>query len=94
MLDYDSIPHIHEIQALHGQFQDPGVKTRTDTFVERMHSHNKIRPSLEDAIERSGLRDGMTISRKVSKFHARGRLLCSFPRVKKRLFGFMGPNSL
>ena len=37
MLDYDSIPHIHEIQALHGQFQDPGVKTRTDTFVERMH---------------------------------------------------------
>lgn len=62
MLDFDSIPHIHEIQALHGQFQDPGVKTRTDTFVERMHSHNKIRPSLEDAIERSGLRDGMTIS--------------------------------
>ena len=40
MLDFDSIPHIHEIQALHGQFQDPGVKTRTDTFVERMHSHN------------------------------------------------------
>lgn len=62
MLDFDSIPHIHEIQALHGQFQDPGVKTRTDTFVERMHSHNKIRPSLEDAIARSGLRDGMTIS--------------------------------
>ena len=62
MLDYDSIPHIHEIQALHGQFQDPGPKSRTDTFVERMHSHNKIRPSLEDAIERSGLRDGMTIS--------------------------------
>ena len=45
MLDFDSIPHIHEIQALHGQFQDPGVKTRTDTFVERMHSHNKIRPA-------------------------------------------------
>ena len=34
------------------------------------------------------IRDGMTISRKVSKFHARGRLLCSFPRVKKKLFGF------
>lgn len=29
------------------------------------------------------IRDGMTISRKVSKFHARGHLLCSFPRAKK-----------
>ncbi|MDO4543682.1 MAG: citrate lyase subunit alpha [Clostridia bacterium] len=57
----NSIPHIEEIHAQHGEFS--GVFPQaTHTFSERMLTMNKILPSIEEAIKRVGLKDGMTIS--------------------------------
>lgn len=55
-----TIPHLAEI-ANNGAFT--GVpKKDTDTFAARMQRSSKIVKSLDEAIEKSGLRDGMTIS--------------------------------
>lgn len=57
----EKIPHIDEVQAQHGAFK--GVQAQqTQTFYERMLTKNKILPSLKEAIEKVGLKDGMTIS--------------------------------
>lgn len=60
MLDINKIPHINEI-GNNGEFRGTGEKKRM-RFKERSRSVNKIVPSLEDAIKKTGLRDGMTIS--------------------------------
>ncbi len=60
-IDIRSIPHIEEITAQHGAFSGAPAK-RTETFIERMNSRNKVVASIEEAICLSGLRDGMTIS--------------------------------
>ena len=57
---YASIPHIDEISQ-HGAFEGTKEK-RMGTFVERSATQNKVVESLEEAIRRSGLKDGMTIS--------------------------------
>ena len=54
------IPHIEEISH-RGVFTGTPPK-HTDVFQERSYLHNKILPSLEDAIRATGLKDGMTIS--------------------------------
>ncbi|MDR0841261.1 MAG: citrate lyase subunit alpha [Christensenellaceae bacterium] len=59
--DINAIPHINEIPAQHGVFTGASAKI-LHTFNERMHKDNKIVGSLREAIERSGLQDGMTIS--------------------------------
>lgn len=56
----EDIPHIAEI-ANYGAFQGSHAKTY-ETFEARAEHHNKIVPSLEEAIRRTGLKDGMTIS--------------------------------
>lgn len=57
---FANIPHIDEISQ-HGAFEGTSKK-RMGTFAERSASQNKVVESLEEAIRRSGLRDGMTIS--------------------------------
>ena len=56
-----TLPHIDPDTLLHGSY-DRAQPKRTETFQTRMQEQNKIVPSLEDAILRSGLKDGMTIS--------------------------------
>lgn len=57
----DSIPHISEINAQHGAFNGV-LPQQTQTFQDRMLTKNKILPSIREAIIRTGLKDGMTIS--------------------------------
>lgn len=59
--DIKKIPHIDEISAMHDAYK--GVEPKnTDTFINRVKSSGKLIRSIEEAIERTGLRDGMTIS--------------------------------
>ncbi len=60
-MDIGCIPHIDEISAQHGPFCG-GAEKRTHSFFERMRYDNKIVHSLREAIEKTGLRDGMAIS--------------------------------
>ena len=60
MVEVSKIPNIDEISN-HGAFAGAGQK-KTATFRERYHQQNKVVPSLEEAIRRTGLKDGMTIS--------------------------------
>ncbi len=61
-VDLNKIPHIKEINAMHGVYHEAGPKHRTETFAEKMERRNKIVSDLETAIRLSGLKDGMTIS--------------------------------
>ena len=54
MVELNQIPHIDEI-AHHGVFHGAAEK-KPATFQERSASQNKIVPSLEEAIRRTGLR--------------------------------------
>lgn len=56
----ENIPHISEISNC-GVFSGCRAKRR-ETFRERSASSDKVLPSIEEAIRRTGLRDGMTIS--------------------------------
>ena len=62
-MDIKSIPHISEVSAFHGEYDpaDCPVKS-TVRFDERQKQSKKVLPSIEEAIRRSGLKDGMTIS--------------------------------
>ncbi len=61
--EYEKIPHINEITAVHGtyDFNAPAAKS-TETFTDRQKHSRKMIPTLEDAIRYVGLKDGMTIS--------------------------------
>ena len=62
-MDITKIPHINEVSACHGEYdpKDCEVKS-TVRFDERQKNSKKVLPSIEEAIKRSGLKDGMTIS--------------------------------
>ena len=60
MIELEKIPHIGEISN-HGRYHGARQKN-TATFQARSTRQNKLVPSLEEAIRRTGLRDGMTIS--------------------------------
>ena len=62
-MDITKIPHINEVSACHGEYDpnDCEVKS-TVRFDERQKNSKKVLPSLEEAIRRTGLKDGMTIS--------------------------------
>ncbi|MBO4879679.1 MAG: citrate lyase subunit alpha [Clostridia bacterium] len=62
-MDITKIPHINEVSAFHGEYNpaDCPVKS-TERFDDRQKHSKKVLPSLEEAIRRSGLKDGMTIS--------------------------------
>ena len=60
MIELEKIPHIGEISN-HGPYHGARQKN-TATFQARSTRQNKLVPSLEEAIRRTGLRDGMTIS--------------------------------
>lgn len=63
MFDFDSIPHIKEVSACHGAYDKKNLQVKNPTsFDERQHDSKKVLPSLEEAIRRVGLKDGMTIS--------------------------------
>ena len=59
MVEVNKIPHIDEISN-HGAFAGAGQK-KTATFRERYHQQNKVVPSLEEAIRRTGLKDGLLL---------------------------------
>ncbi|MDO4567513.1 MAG: citrate lyase subunit alpha [Clostridia bacterium] len=59
----NSIPHYREIDGAHGIYDEGNVPVKkTVTLLERQMTMNKMLPSLEEAIRRVGLTDGMTIS--------------------------------
>ena len=61
--EFDKIPHLEGITALHGAYNADNVPEKdTRTLTERMTQHNKVLPTLEEAIRKCGLKDGMTIS--------------------------------
>ena len=61
--DFDSIPHIKEVSACHGAYDKLNLQEKNPvSFDERQHDSKKVLPSLEEAIRRVGLKDGMTIS--------------------------------
>ena len=72
------------VPALHGEFvPELGIKS-PEHLKKRAHKLNKIVPSLEEAIRRTGLRDGMTIdklSRETRTQKARIERECSLKSV-------------
>lgn len=60
---FDRVRQMQKVSLVHGAYHGAQVKN-VQTFQERMRetAKNKIVASLEDAIRKSGLRDGMTIS--------------------------------
>ncbi|MBR3383246.1 MAG: citrate lyase subunit alpha [Clostridia bacterium] len=61
--DFDSIPHIKEVSACHGVYAAENVSEKNlMSFDERQQDSKKVLPSIEEAIRRVGLKDGMTIS--------------------------------
>ncbi len=62
-MEINIIPHINEVSACHGEYDPVNCdKKSTIRFVERQKHSKKVLPSLEEAIRRTGLKDGMTIS--------------------------------
>ncbi len=62
-MDITKIPHINEVSAFHGEYDPKACPVKsTERFDERQKHSKKVLPSLEEAIRRSGLKDGMTIS--------------------------------
>ncbi|MBR4635443.1 MAG: citrate lyase subunit alpha [Clostridia bacterium] len=62
-MDTTKIPHISEVSACHGEYDPANCPAKsTIRFDERQKNSKKVLPSLEEAIRRSGLKDGMTIS--------------------------------
>lgn len=62
-MDITKIPHINEVSAFHGEYNPADCpKKSTIRFTERQQQSKKVLPSIEEAIIRSGLKDGMTIS--------------------------------
>lgn len=62
--DWNTIPHKEELVALHGTYSNESGLYHKDlrTLAERIPSSPKLARDLEDAIRRSGLQSGMTIS--------------------------------
>lgn len=62
-MDVKKIPHINEVSAFHGEYDPKACEPKsTIRFDERQKNSRKVLPSIEEAIKRSGLKDGMTIS--------------------------------
>ncbi len=62
-MDVKKIPHINEVSAFHGEYDPKDCEPKsTVRFDERQKNSRKVLPSIEEAIKRSGLKDGMTIS--------------------------------
>lgn len=60
--DLTEIPHLEECGITRGAFDAEALVKNSNTLREREILHNKIVPSLENAVLRAGLKDGMTIS--------------------------------
>ena len=60
----NQLAFIEQLPSLHGFYSDEKNLRKKDfrTLAERMPASEKLMPSLEEAIRRSGLKDGMTIS--------------------------------
>lgn len=59
---HDSIPGMDRLEALHGDFNPVTIHKDTRTSAERQRECSKVVPSLQEAVRRVGLKDGMTIS--------------------------------
>jgi citrate lyase subunit alpha/citrate CoA-transferase len=57
-----NIPGFDEIRALRGDFDNYSLQKDYSTLAEREKIHNKIIPSLEEAVRHCGLKNGQTIS--------------------------------
>ena len=62
MFDINKIPYIDQIPGIHGAFCNESVSKKVRTLQERERSENKVLESIEEAVERCGLQNGMTIS--------------------------------
>ena len=62
MIDVSKIPHFEDLPAIHGEFSEENVKKDARILKEREKFENKVVTSIEEAVKKSGLKDGMTIS--------------------------------
>jgi citrate lyase subunit alpha/citrate CoA-transferase len=62
MINIDKIPGIAELSGITGAFDGAALRKDGVPLARRELTHNKIAPSLEEAIRLSGLKNGMTIS--------------------------------
>jgi citrate lyase subunit alpha/citrate CoA-transferase len=61
-INLESIPYLEELHEVNKVFNLKKVTKNTRTLAEREIHHNKIVNSLEEAVHRAGLKNGMTIS--------------------------------
>ncbi|MFA9376621.1 MAG: citrate lyase subunit alpha [Lachnotalea sp.] len=61
-IEIEKIPYIEELDGICETFTEKHAKKDIKTLIEREKSQNKIVSSLEEAITKSGLQNGMTIS--------------------------------
>lgn len=61
-IEIEKIPYIEEFNGITETFTDKHAKKDIKTLIEREVSQNKIVASIEEAIIKSGLKNGMTIS--------------------------------
>ncbi len=58
----DKIPHLEDLVAIDGEFSEEKAEKDYHVMIERSQNSKKVLKSLEEAVEKSGLKDGMTIS--------------------------------
>jgi citrate lyase subunit alpha/citrate CoA-transferase len=61
-IDIQKISNIGEMHGVSGVFDLAALKKDDSTLALREKTHNKIVPSLEDAVQLTGLKNGMTVS--------------------------------
>lgn len=62
MVALEIIPHMEELSGLHGLFTPERIHKSPKTLAEREKLENKVVSSIEEAVQKTGLQDGMTIS--------------------------------
>ena len=61
-IQLQDVPYLEEIGNIHKVFHPDSLNKNSHTLAEREKLHNKIIPSLEEAVRLTGLKSGMTIS--------------------------------
>ncbi len=61
-ISFENIPHIKEYTGIHGVYDKNNYKKDHNVMVKRCEDSTKVLKNLEEAIKKTGLKDGMTIS--------------------------------
>ncbi len=61
-IEMNTIPHVEEMTAIHGIYNPDNYHKDHSVMLKRCEESTKVLPSLEEAVRKTGLKDGMTIS--------------------------------